>query len=53
MPRDEDDESRPEKRRKTYGCKNRMCGADDCPNCRPDTYHQYTTEENQETEDEE
>lgn len=52
MPRDEDNESRPEKRRKTYKCKDRMCGADDCPNCRPDTYHQ-STEENKETEDEE
>ena len=37
--------------RRIYKCKNRMCGADDCPNCRPDTYHQSTTEENQETED--
>lgn len=39
--------------RKTYRCKDRMCGADDCPNCRPDTCHRVTTEENQETEDEE
>jgi hypothetical protein len=37
MPRDEDDESRPEKRRRIRQCKDRMCGADDCPTCRPDT----------------
>jgi hypothetical protein len=40
MPRDEDDESRTEKRRKFYACKDRMCGADDCPTCRPDSYDQ-------------
>lgn len=44
---------RKKKIRRIYGCKTRMCGADDCPNCRPDTYHQAITEENKETEDEE
>ena len=41
MPRDEDDESSPEKRRKTYGCKNRMCGALDCPTCNPGGYEDH------------
>lgn len=51
MPRDEDDESRPEKRRKFHGCKDRMCGADDCPTCRPDTYdHPQNSDERAEME---
>lgn len=41
MPRDEDDESRPEKRRKIYRCKDRMCGALDCPTCNPGGYEDH------------
>lgn len=33
--RDIDDESYPEKKRRTYRCKDRMCGAEDCETCRP------------------
>lgn len=36
--RDTDDESRPEKKRRVYACKDRMCGALDCATCFPNTY---------------
>jgi hypothetical protein len=30
--------------RKIYRCKDRMCGADDCPTCYPATYEQALSE---------
>ena len=45
MPRDEDDDSRPEPKRKFYRCGDRTCGALDCPSCYPFTYEHATSDE--------
>lgn len=38
--RDEDDDDRPEQKKRYRRCKDRTCGADDCPTCHPATYDQ-------------
>lgn len=51
MRHDPDDRPDPPTRRIYHGCKNRMCGADDCPTCRPDTYdHPQNSDEREEQE---
>ena len=49
MPRDEDDDSRPERIKRAYRCKDRTCGAEDCASCHPTTYDRALCED--ETED--
>lgn len=29
----------PIRKQKYISCSDRMCGADDCPNCRPENFH--------------
>jgi len=51
MRHDPDDRPDPPTRRIYHGCKNRMCGAEDCPTCRPSTYdHPQNSDERAEQE---
>ncbi len=34
----ENDEFEPPRRKRYIQCSDRMCGADDCPNCRPENF---------------
>jgi len=43
--RDEDDDSRPEPKRRITKCKDRICGATDCPTCFPNSYDETSEEE--------
>lgn len=51
MRHDPDDRPDPPTRRIYHGCKDRMCGAEDCPTCRPGTYdHPQNSDEREEQE---
>jgi hypothetical protein len=49
--KDLDDESYPEKKRRAYRCKDRMCGAVDCANCFPNTYDEPHSAEEREAQE--
>jgi len=51
MTRDEDDESRPERIKQPYRCKDRTCGAEDCATCYPTTYDQAQTSDEREEQE--
>lgn len=48
--RDQDDDSRPERSKAPWRCKDRTCGAMDCATCFPNTYHFATCEDEAEEE---
>jgi hypothetical protein len=43
--KDHDDDDRPEPKKRYHRCKDRTCGALDCPTCYPNTYDEATEEE--------